>query len=125
MRTLADANSTRLSKRFQGCPLTMTLSTKFVVAPESTKALVCTFLLYTQSVTGILKEVVLLRAILLQDSSTTSDFCELIEGILSSNCRSQTLYSTVPRENPIWESSFPSHLGEQDQGFPQLMRYLH
>jgi len=43
-------------------------------------------LLYTQSVTGILKEVVLLHAILLQDSSTTSDFCELIEGILSSDC---------------------------------------
>ena len=123
MRTLADANSTRLSKRFQGCSLTMTLSTKFVVAPESTKALVCTFLLYTQSVTGILKEVVLLRAILLQDSSTTSDFCELIKGILSSDCRSQMLYSIVPRENPIWESSFPSHLGEQDRGFPQLTRY--
>jgi len=65
-----------------------TLLTKFVVAPKSTKALVCTFLLYTQSVTGILKEVVLLRAILLQDSSTTFDFCELIEGILSFDCRS-------------------------------------
>ena len=89
-----------------------TLLTKFIVAPESTKALVCTFLLYTQSVTGILKEVVLLRAILLQDSSTTSNFCELIEGILSSDCRLQMLYSTVPRENPIWESSFSSHLGE-------------
>jgi len=34
---------------------------KFVVAPESTKASVCTFLPYTQSVTGILKEVVLLH----------------------------------------------------------------
>ena len=102
-----------------------TLLTKFVVAPKSTKASVCTFLLYTQSVTGILKEVVLLCAILLQDSSTTSDFCELIESILSSDYRSQTLYSTVPRENPIWESSFPSHLGEQDWEFPQLMRYLY
>jgi len=38
---------------------------KFVVAPESTKALVCTFLLYTQSITEILKKVVLLCAILL------------------------------------------------------------
>ena len=91
-----------------------TLLTKFVVAPKSTKALVCTFLLYIQSVTGILKEVVLLHTILLQDSSTTSDFCELIESILSSNCRSQTLYSTVPRENPIWESFFPSYLEEQN-----------
>ena len=89
-----------------------TLSMKFVVAPESTKALVCTFLPYTQSVTRILKEVVLLRAILLQDSSITSDFCELIEGIHSSNCRLQMLYSTVPRENPIWESLFLSHLEE-------------
>jgi len=59
-----------------------------MVAPESTKASVCTFFLYTQSVTGILKEVVLLRAILLQDSSTTSDFCKLIESTLSSDCRS-------------------------------------
>ena len=99
-----------------------TLLTKFMVAPESTKASVCTFLLYTQSVTGILKEVVLLRAILLQDSSTTSNFCELIEGILSSDCRLQMLYSTVPRENPIWESSFSSYLGEQNQRFPQLTR---
>jgi len=95
-----------------------TLLTKFVVAPESTKALVFTFLLYTQSITGILKEIVLLCAILLQDSSTTSDFCELIEGILLSDCRSQMLYSTVPRENPIWESSFSSYLEGQDQGFP-------
>ena len=55
-----------------------------MVAPESTKALVCTFFLYTQSVTEILKGVVLLHTILLQDSSTTSDFCELIEGILLS-----------------------------------------
>ena len=102
-----------------------TLSTKFVVAPELTKASVCTFLPYTQSVTGILKEVVLLRAILLQVSSTTSDLCGLIGGILSSDCRLQTLYSTVPRENPIWESSFPFHLGEQDQGFSQLMCYSH
>ena len=46
-----------------------------MVAPRSTKALVCTFFLYTQSVTGILKKVVLLYAILLQDSSTTSNFC--------------------------------------------------
>jgi len=38
---------------------------KFVVAPELTKALVCTFLLYTQSITEILKKVVLLCAILL------------------------------------------------------------
>ena len=98
---------------------------KFMVAPESTKVLVCTFLLYTQSVTGILKEVVLLHTILLQDSSTTSDFCELIEDILSFDYRSQTLYSTVPRENPIWEFSFPSHLEEQDWKFPQLMCYLH
>jgi len=69
----------------------MTLLTKFVVAPKSTQALVCTFLPYIQSVTGILKKVVLLHAILLQVSSTTSNFCELIEGILSSDCRSQTL----------------------------------
>ena len=74
---------------------------KFMVALKSTKVLVCTFFPYTQSVTGILKEVVLLYAILLQDSSTTFDFCELIEDILFFNCRSQTLYSTVPRENPI------------------------
>ena len=104
---------------------TTTLSTKFVVAPKSTKASVCTFLPYTQSVTGILKEVVLLRAILLQVSSTTSDLCGLIGGILSSDCRSQTLYSTVPRENPIWESPFSSYLEEQDQGFSQLTRYSH
>jgi len=59
-----------------------------MVAPESTKALVCTFFLYTQSVTEILKGVVLLHTILLQDSSTTSDFCKLIEDILSSDYRS-------------------------------------
>ena len=91
---------------------TKTLSTKFMVASESTKASVCTFLLYTQSVTGILKEVVLLCAILLQNSSTTSDFCKLIGGIHFSGCRSQTLYSIVPRENPIWKSPFLSHLEE-------------
>ena len=96
---------------------------KFVMAPESTKALVYTFFPYTQSVTGILKKVVLLHTILLQDSSTTSDFCELIESTLSSDCRLQTLYSIVPRENPIWTSSFPSHSGEQDQGFSQLTHY--
>jgi len=65
-----------------------TLLMKFIVAPESTKASVCTFLLYTQSVTRILKKVVLLRTILLQDSSTTSNFCKLIESILSSDCKS-------------------------------------
>jgi len=102
-----------------------TLLTKFVVASKSTKASVCTFLPYTQSVTRILKEVVLLCTILLQDFSTTSNFCKLIEGILSSDCRSQMLYSTVPRENPIWESPFSSYLEEQDQGFPQLTHYLH
>jgi len=96
---------------------------KFMVAPKSTKASVYTFLPYTQSITGILKEVVLLHTILLQDSNTTSNFCKLIENILSSDYRLQTLYSIVPRENPIWESSFPSHLEEQDQGFPQLTRY--
>ena len=53
------------------------------MAPESTKALVYTFFPYTQSVTGILKEIVLLYAILLQDSSTTSDFCELVENFPS------------------------------------------
>jgi len=55
-----------------------TLLMKFIVAPKSTKALVCTFFLYTQSVTGILKEVVLLYTILLQDSSTTSD-CKALD----------------------------------------------
>jgi len=55
--------------------------------------LVCTFLPYTQSVTGILKEVVLLCAILLQDSSTTSDFCKLIEGILSSDSYALSFHS--------------------------------
>jgi len=36
---------------------------KFVVAPESTKASVCTFVLYTQSVTEIfLRKIVLLHA---------------------------------------------------------------
>jgi len=40
----------------------ITLSMKFVIAFKSTKALVCTFLLYIQSVTGILKEVILLCA---------------------------------------------------------------
>ena len=95
-----------------------TLSTKFVVAPESTRALVYTFLSYTQSVTGILKEVVLLHTILLQVSSTTSNFCGLIGSILFFDCRSQTLYSIVLRENPIWESPFPFYLEEQDQGFP-------
>ena len=59
-----------------------------MVAPESTKASVCTFLLYTQSVTGILKEVFLLHATLLQDSSTIFEFFELIEGILSSDYKS-------------------------------------
>ena len=83
-----------------------------MVASESTKASVCTFFPYIQSITGILKEVVLLCAILLQDSSTTFDFCELIEGTLSSDCRSQTLYSIVLRENPIWISSFPFYLEE-------------
>jgi len=58
-----------------------------MVALESTKALVCTFFLYTQSVTGILKEIVLLYTILLQDFSTTSDFCELIESTLFSDYR--------------------------------------
>jgi len=56
-----------------------TLSTKFLVAPKSTKVLVCTFLPYIQSITRILKEVFLLHAILLQDSSTTFKFFELIE----------------------------------------------
>jgi len=60
---------------------------KFMMAPESTKALVYTFFPYTQSVTGILKEIVLLYAILLQDSSTTSNFCKLIESTLSSDYR--------------------------------------
>ena len=58
----------------------------------------------TQSVTGILKEVILLHTILLQVSSTTFDFCELIEGILFSDCKSQMSYFIVPRENPIWDS---------------------
>jgi len=71
---------------------TTTLLTKFIVAPESTKASVCTFLPYTQSVTGILKKVVLLYTILLQDSSTTSDLCKLIEGILSSISQMVTYY---------------------------------
>ena len=83
---------------------------KFVVAPKSTKALVCTFFPYTQSITGILKEVVLLYAILLQDS--TSNFCKLIENTLSFDYRWQILYTTVPRENLIWIFPFPSHLGE-------------
>jgi len=60
---------------------------KFMMAPELTKALVYTFFPYTQSVTGILKEIVLLYAILLQDSSTTSNFCKLIESTLSSDYR--------------------------------------
>jgi len=60
---------------------------KFMMAPESTKALVYTFFPYTQSVTGILKKIVLLYAILLQDSSTTSNFCKLIESTLSSDYR--------------------------------------
>ena len=60
---------------------------KFVVAPKSTKALVCTFFPYTQSITGILKEIVLLHTILLQDSSTTSNFCKLIEDTFLSDCR--------------------------------------
>jgi len=73
---------------------------KFMVASKSTKASVCTFLLYTQSVTGILKEVVLLYAILLQVSSTTSDFCRLIGGILLSDCRSDIiLYSPKGKSN--------------------------
>ena len=102
-----------------------TLLTNFIVAPKSTKASICTFLLYTQSVTGILKKVVLLHTILLQVSSTTSDFCGLIGDILSFDYRLQMLYSIVPRENPIWESLFPFYLEKQDQGFPQLMHYLH
>jgi len=65
---------------------TTTLLTKFMVALKLTKALVYTFLPYTPSVTGILKEVILLYAILLQDSSTTFDFCKLKENILSSDC---------------------------------------
>ena len=85
-----------------------------MVASELTKASVYTFLPYTQSITGILKEVILLHAILLQDSSTTSDFYKLIEDILSSDYRSQILYSIVPRENSIWESPFSSYLEEQD-----------
>ena len=78
-------------------------SMKFVVAPESTRASVCTFFPYTQSVTGSLKDDFLLRAIfILQDSSTTfSKSClELIVGILFPHRRSQTLSSTVHRENP-------------------------
>ena len=84
---------------------------KFVMASKLTKASVCTFLLYTQSVTGILKKVFLLHATLLQDSSTTFEFFELIGGILFSDCRSQTLSSTVLMENPSWDSLFPSSLG--------------
>ena len=84
---------------------------KFVVAPESTKALVYTFLPYIQSITGILKKVFLLHTTLLQDFSITFEFFKLIGGILSSNCRSQTLSSTVPIENPSWNSLFPFSLG--------------
>ena len=83
---------------------------KFVVAPESTKASVYTFLPYTQSVTGILKEVFLLHATLLQDFSITFEFFKLIGGILSSNCRLQILFSTVPIENPSWDFLFPFSL---------------
>ena len=98
---------------------TKTLSTKFMVAPESTKASVCTFLPYTQSVTGILKEVVLLRAILLQDSSTTSDFCELIEGIHSSDCRSDViLYSPKGKSN--LGVPFPFPLGGIGSGISSI-----
>lgn len=77
---------------------------KFVVAPESTKASVCTFLPYTQSVTGMRNELFLLRAILFtQDSSTTSleSGSALTAGTLLPDCRSQTVSSTVPRENPV------------------------
>jgi len=68
-----------------------TLLTKFVIASESTKASVYTFLPYIQSVTRILKKVFLLHAILLQNSSTTFKFFKLIRSILFSNYRSQTL----------------------------------
>ena len=56
------------------------------------------------------KEVFLLH-ISLQDSSITFKIFELIEGTLSSNCRSQTLSSTVLMENPSWNSSFSSSWG--------------
>ena len=81
-----------------------------MVAPESTKASVCTLLPYTQSVTGILKEVVLLRAVLLQDSSTTSNFCKLIEGILLSqtafghiSTNSSTILTVLMATESLWK----------------------
>ena len=41
----------------------------------------------------------------LQDSSITFKIFKLIEGTLSSNCRSQILSSIVLMENPSWDSS--------------------
>ena len=81
------------------------------MAPDLTKASVCTILPYTWSVTGILKEVLLLHTTLLQDSSTTFEFFELIGGIIFSDYRLQTLFSTVLMENPSWNSLFPFSLG--------------
>jgi len=80
-----------------------------VVAPELTKASVCTFLLYIQSVTGMLKEVFLLHTTLLQDSSITFECFELIGGILSSDCKLQTLFSIVLMKNPSYDSLFSSY----------------
>ena len=77
--------SSCISRKINENSIEFSLSTQTRSRPKSSqsKALqVCTFFPYTQSVTGILKEIVLLCTILLQDSSTTSNFCKLIEGTL-------------------------------------------
>ena len=68
-------------------------------------------LLYTQSVTGVFFQGGFLIAHIITRLQYYFQNFKLIEGILSSNYRSQTLSSTVLIENPSWDSSFPSSLG--------------
>ena len=76
------------------CSSTNLLLTKFVVAPESISATVCTFFSNTYSVTESLKELFLLQA-----TFNNLDFCSTLSkstldsvvGILLSTCRTQIL----------------------------------
>jgi len=89
---------------------TKTLLTKFVVAPKSTKALVCTFTVYPKCNWSFISRRFSCCTYHYKTPVLLSKIFELIEGTLSSNYRLQTLSSTVLMENPSWDSSFPSSL---------------
>jgi len=86
---------------------TKTLSTKFVVAFKSTKALVCTlFTIYPKYDQSFLSRRFSCCTYHYKTLVLLSKIFELIKGTLSSNCRSQTLFFTILMENPSWDSSF-------------------